>query len=285
MSYNGIVVINAKNANFNADFDGMPRRLPDGTIYATDKVLKYCIREYWAQKELPVFVRRTQEFQQTKDGKKQFYYTLEENYKNKTKRDDIPKDDDILLEDLKKFIDIRLFGVVFAAVKNKNISLTGPCQISYGINRYEKSGIYTSTILSPYRNPNEKSTESQHTTIGEQSRADDIYYVYDVCLNLNSAEHQGITITNEDIENLKDALMYSVNSINSTTMFGCETVSMLWFRNKHNKVLNNLNTLVDVYQDEDKTIVDYTKVLDHIKNDVEKESIEKYQNKVGIKMP
>jgi CRISPR-associated protein Csh2 len=44
----GIFVVKAKNSSFNSDFSGLPRRLPDksGTIYATDKALKYCIRKY-----------------------------------------------------------------------------------------------------------------------------------------------------------------------------------------------------------------------------------------------
>ena len=44
----GLIIVKSKNSNFNADFTGTPRRLPDadGTIYATDKSLKYCIRKY-----------------------------------------------------------------------------------------------------------------------------------------------------------------------------------------------------------------------------------------------
>lgn len=42
----GVFIVRADNANFNADFSHMPRELPDGQIYATDKALKYCIRKY-----------------------------------------------------------------------------------------------------------------------------------------------------------------------------------------------------------------------------------------------
>jgi CRISPR-associated protein Csh2 len=284
MNYNGIVVVNAKNANFNADFDGLPRRLPNGTIFATDKALKYCIREYLAKND-PVFVQRTKEAETKadKDGKiKLRFLTLEDNYIQKC-NGEIPKDERKILENLLKFIDVRLFGIVFAV--DSNISLTGPCQIGYGINRYDKSNIYTSSILSPYRNPGEKSQESQQTTIGEQSRADDVYYVYDICLNMNSAKKQNISLSDEDIKKLKNALKYSVEEVTSTTKFGCETVSMLWFRNNGDKIFNNLNVLVDVIDDKKNISVDYSRVLEIIKNDVDLKTLEAYNSKVKNIIP
>ena len=42
----GAVMLKAVNSNFNADFSGLPRTLPNGTVYATDKALKYTIRNY-----------------------------------------------------------------------------------------------------------------------------------------------------------------------------------------------------------------------------------------------
>lgn len=266
MNYNGIVVINAKNANFNASFDGLPRRLPDGRIFATDKALKYCIREYLSKTET-VFVQRDKEFNE-KDGElKQRYLTLKENYLKKCKVDKLPKDEKEIIDNLLNFIDVRLFGVVFAV--DSNISLTGPCQISYGVNRYEKSNIYVSSILSPYRNPSEKTQDAQQTTIGEESRADDVYYVYDICLNMNSAEKQGIKITDADITKLTEALKYSVGEVVSTTMFGVETVSFIWLENKGDKIFNNLNSLVDIFEENNEIIVDYSKVMNLIKQDVD----------------
>ncbi len=278
MNYNGVVVVNAKNASFNAGFDGLPRRLPTGRIFATDKALKYCIREYLSKEET-VFVQRTKEFHEVKDeAVVQRYLTLRENYCKKCGKENIPKDERAIIDDLKQFIDIRLFGVVFAV--DSNISITGPCQINYGINRLEGSNIYSSDILSPYRNPNEKSKDAQQTTIGEESRADDVYYVYDICLNMNSAEKQGIKIADNDIEKLKNALKYSVGEVTSTTMFGCETVSMLWFENKDDQIFNNLNSLVDVYESDGGVIVDYSKVTKLVEGNINNDSLEQYTNKV-----
>ena len=277
MNYNGIVVVNAKNASFNAGFDGLPRRLPTGRIFATDKALKYCIREYLSKEET-VFVQRSKEFHEKDGAVVQRYLTLRENYLKKSGKESIPKDERAIIDDLKQFIDIRLFGVVFAV--DSNISITGPCQINYGINRFEGSNIFSSEILSPYRNPNEQSKDAQQTTIGEESRADDVYYVYDICLNMNSAEKQGIEVSDDDIEKLKNSLKYSVGEVTSTTMFGCETVSMLWFDNKDDKIFNNLNSLVDVYESDGEVIVDYSKVTKLVEGNIDNGSLEQYSNKV-----
>src|SRR5690554_2645378 len=43
----GFVVIKSINSNYNADFSGQPRKLPNGKVYATDKALKYSIRNFW----------------------------------------------------------------------------------------------------------------------------------------------------------------------------------------------------------------------------------------------
>lgn len=43
----GFAIIKSINSNYNADFSGQPRKLPSGKVYATDKALKYSIRNYW----------------------------------------------------------------------------------------------------------------------------------------------------------------------------------------------------------------------------------------------
>ncbi|HFU75389.1 MAG TPA: hypothetical protein ENK66_04005 [Arcobacter sp.] len=42
----GAVLVKSVVANYNADFTGSPRTLPNGVVYSTDKALKYCIRNY-----------------------------------------------------------------------------------------------------------------------------------------------------------------------------------------------------------------------------------------------
>ena len=43
----GAAIVKAVNANYNADFTKMPRTLPSGIVYATDKALKYTNRYFW----------------------------------------------------------------------------------------------------------------------------------------------------------------------------------------------------------------------------------------------
>ena len=42
----GCAIVKAINANYNADFSGQPRTLPNGTVYATDKAFKYTVKNY-----------------------------------------------------------------------------------------------------------------------------------------------------------------------------------------------------------------------------------------------
>ena len=46
----GCAVVKAINSNYNADFSGQPRTLPNGTVYATDKAFKYAVKNYLDRK-------------------------------------------------------------------------------------------------------------------------------------------------------------------------------------------------------------------------------------------
>lgn len=276
-NFNGLLVVKARNGNFNAGFDGNPRTLPDGTIFATDKALKYCIREYFALfEELPVFVRRSRDFQNGKD-KKRFlgYESLEKNMESKVnllqdlvkdekckikslqnkeffaklKIEEIYKDEEMIVKVLKEFIDVRLFGVVFSPKgKGVNISYSGPVQISYGLNKLFESGAYPVQILSPYTNETVSNPDPRQPTIGEENRSDEIYYVYNLSVNKTNAKHTGMSYS--DLELFKKALMNSVDTITSCTKYGCESVALIWLNNKEDIVLNNLDEFIDIEKEE-----------------------------------
>jgi CRISPR-associated protein Csh2 len=61
----GAIIIRSINSNFNADFTHHPRTLPDGTVYSTDKALKYAIKDYFrkfnAAEEKLFYVKRFNE--------------------------------------------------------------------------------------------------------------------------------------------------------------------------------------------------------------------------------
>lgn len=98
---------------------------------------------------------------------------------------------------------------------------------------------------------------------------------------MNSAEKQGITITDSDINKLREALKYAVGEVVSTTMFGVETVSFIWFENKGDKIFNNLNSLVEIFEDTNEVVIDYTKVMEVVKGEVK--VVENYCSKVKNK--
>lgn len=276
-NYNGVLVVRAKNALFNAGFDGLPRTLPDGTIFSTDKALKYCIREYLTQfKKEKVFVRRDR---YTNEKGSLIYSNLKENFERKTNTTLKNLKDSEILKKLKEFIDVRLFGVVFSV--DSNISLTGPTQISYGINKFPKSQIYMSDILSPYADK-----KPIQTTIGNEARVDEAYYVFDISVNKNNAiGEMGTGMTNKDLEILKETLMKSVDLVTSTTKFGVESVALLWFKNKEGLILNNLNDFVEIKEENNKKVVDFSTLMTQIKKQgINKENIELKSKKVKVEV-
>jgi CRISPR-associated protein Csh2 len=279
-NYNGVLVVRAKNALFNSGFDGLPRTLPDGTIFATDKALKYCIREYLALfKEKSVFVRRNREFSNLKNEKNKLSYdTLEENFKKKTNLQKIPDEDKEVVNLLRSFIDVRMFGVVFAV--NQNISLTGPVQISYGVNKLIESSAFSSDILSPYADKS-----PVQTTIGNETRTDEVFYVYDISVNKNNAQGiLGTEMTEDDLLILKESLINGVDLITSTTKFGVESVALLWVKNEKNQILNNLNDFVKIKR-ENKPIIDLKELITYLKSEGINDSdieIKSKENKIYI---
>lgn len=43
----GVIGISSIMANWNADFSGYPKSLSDGTIFGSDKALKYPMKKMW----------------------------------------------------------------------------------------------------------------------------------------------------------------------------------------------------------------------------------------------
>ena len=175
----GAVVIKSKLANYNADFTGNPRTLPDGTVYATDKVLKFKIRDYLEKSGKEIFSK-------TKYKENGNPMTLEE--VSKYHFGEVSNDKLEVLNNLLSLIDVRLFGATFAMQSggkndnNVNVSIHGPVQISYGVNRFlefRDSGMFTDQIGSPYASKEDAS----QTTLGAQTRSFEAHYVHHFSIN------------------------------------------------------------------------------------------------------
>jgi len=263
----GIVIIKSENSNFNADFTGTPRRLPDAksTIYATDKALKYAIRKYWVDNGKHVFVWKT--FRSLEDA--YLPLTLEERFGSMKELLKMEKPLDIFAQ----CIDTKLFGITFAmkskkskedkTKENKNISLTGPVQITYGVNRFDENIFFSNDILSPYASE----SGDKSSTIGNENKAKEIYYVYDFVINpqnlmnhyeSNNEVQEKMAVTVDDIDSLKEAFKYAVTNLNTAAKIGSENVLSLFITLPENSrvQLPIMKNLVNIQKDKGQTVID-----------------------------
>lgn len=287
----GAAVIKSINSNYNADFTHQPRTLPDGRVYATDKALKYLVRNYL----------------QHESGEKIFYYkTLKEDTLNPRSLDEtyvkyfgeIPKgegkgaekDASIkrkMLGNLLQCLDVRLFGGTYAGATN--LSMHGPVQITHGINQFVRGEIYSEQIMSPFRNSNEDKADSAMTTLGSQSKLREGHYVYGVSVNAKNLEMltqlSGTEnhLSTDDIEKLKPGLRSGATYYNSSAKAGTDNEMLVWVELKEGSklVLPSFTELIQV-KDNDKRDIDLAALSGlleqkHILAEIEK--IEVYYNK------
>lgn len=287
----GCAIVKAINANYNADFSGQPRTLPNGTVYATDKAFKYTIKNYLKD----VF-----------DNEIIFYFkslnpnlnpiSLDETYKKyfkdypkvvKNKKEEISKA--MVAKHLLSCLDIRLFGATFAG--ETNISIHGPLQINHGVNIWKENNIFSEQITSPFSNKaDDKDAERGMTTIGRQSKLEEGHYIHHYSINpcnlrdiVENAE-DAQTISKEDIVKLKEAMRRGVTWYDSASKTGCENEILLWVQLKENSkiVLPNFTTLIDLLPEKEngKCIYDFIGLREELsKVTGEIEAIEIYYNK------
>lgn len=151
----GCVVIKSVNSNYNADFSHQPRTLPDGSVYATDKALKYTVRNY-IDKNYPedkVFYFKSLNGDMQLRDLDQNYARFFGDYPKADKKEAV-KARKVILGNLLSCLDVRLFGGTFAS-KTANLSIHGVVQPTHGVNRYVEGIIYSEQIASPFRNSND----------------------------------------------------------------------------------------------------------------------------------
>ena len=139
----GCVVIKSVNSNYNADFSHQPRTLPDGSVYATDKALKYTVRNY-IDKNYPedkVFYFKSLNGDMQPRDLDQNYARFFGDYPKADKKEAV-KARKVILGNLLSCLDVRLFGGTFAS-KTANLSIHGVVQPTHGVNRYVEGIIYS----------------------------------------------------------------------------------------------------------------------------------------------
>lgn len=292
----GCAIIKSINSNYNADFSHQPRTLPDGTVYATDKALKYSVRNYWNKvlnEKVFYFKSLTEEMSpRTLDETLEKHFgKIEESDKNKLRLK--------VLKSILSCLDVRLFGGTYAG--KTNISIHGTCQITHGINRFPENVIYSEQIMSPFRNPSEKNADSTMTTLGTQSKLREGHYVHHFSVNpknieedvkrinstantkdlFNANAESVIGLTTEDISKLKEGLRKGASFYDSAAKAGTENEVLLWVQLREGSkiVLPSFVELVDVKADR---TIDFERVKailskEHIAKEIEK--IEVFYNK------
>lgn len=285
----GCALVKAINSNYNADFSGQPRTLPDGTVYATDKAFKYTVKNY---------------LKDVYTNEKIFYFkslnetlnpiSLDESYKkyfgdypkSGKKNDVISKP--IVAKNLLSCLDVRMFGATFAG--ETNISIHGTVQVNHGINIWHENNIFSEQITSPFSNKaNDPDAERGNTTLGRQSRLQEGHYLHHFSINPQNLKDVFVIagvesgLSTDDIEKLKEAMRRGATWYDSAAKAGTENELLLWVQLKAESklVLPNFTSLVisEKTKVEGKTVFDVSKLSAELKkhaSDIEK--IEIYVN-------
>lgn len=289
----GCAIVKAINSNYNADFSGQPRTLPDGIVYATDKAFKYSIKKYLkdAYENVEVFYMKT-----LNDNLNPM--SLDERYEDlfRAKPKDETKKD--VVKNLLSCLDVKLFGATFTSDK-KNVSVHGPVQINHGMNIWKDNYIYSEQITSPFRNEasnkasntdEDPDTEKSMTTIGRQSRLEEGHYLHHFSVNPGNLDDiseivgECVKLNDADIDKLKVGMRRGVTWYDSASKAGCENEMLVWVELQEGSklVLPSFATLINLEEEKEngKCVYDFealTNKLEDIKSSVE--SVEVYYNK------
>ena len=293
----GCAMVKAINSNYNADFSGQPRTLPNGVVYATDKAFKYAIKTYLKDvypQEIIFYFKSLNENLNP--------LSLDETYVRHF--GDYPKgsgkDKDKVLKsnvarNLLRCLDIRLFGATFAG--ETNISVHGPVQINHGVNIWKENNIFTEQITSPFSNKaNDPEAEKGMTTIGRQSKLEEGHYLHHFSVNpgnlsgiVSLSGENAEALSDEDITKLKEAMRRGVTRYDSASKAGSENEMLIWVELKEDSkvVLPNFSNLIVLESEKGngKYVYDMVllkEVLNNNKSEIK--SIEVYYNKQSVEL-
>lgn len=289
----GCAVVKAINSNYNADFSGQPRTLPNGVVYATDKAYKYTIKNYFRD------IYKNETIFYFKSLNKQLNpISLDETYQKYF--GDYPKEKGkpakaAVVKNLLSCLDIRLFGATFAG-KDVNISVHGTVQVNHGVNIWKENNIFSEQITSPFANKaGDADAEKGMTTIGRQSRLEEGHYLHHFSVNpsnlatIAALVENAPTVSTDDIAKLKEAMQRGATWYDSASKAGCENEMLVWVQLKENSkiVLPNFTTLITLEEktENGKYVYDFSGLkaeLERIGNEIEK--IEIYYNRQACQL-
>jgi len=190
-----LFVYDVTDANPNGDpLDENKPRIDEETNVniVTDVRLKRTIRDYWDRyKGLEIFIKEIRK----EDGNL------------KTKEEMLKDFNENPEEILRRCIDMRCFGAT-TAVKGKAITYTGPVQFKYGrsLHRVELTFIKGTTVM-PSGEEKERGTFTERYILPYSLIA-----FYGV-VNENTARYQNINLTEEDIDQLLEAMWFGTKNL------------------------------------------------------------------------
>jgi len=283
----GVVGIRSIMSNWNADMTGNPKTLLTGEIFGSDKAFKYPIKRMWQLQGKKVLYIKSYKIDDDKLQPKDLNERYEELF---GKLDDKTPSKEVL-KNLFSAIDVMNFGATFAE-KKQNISITGAVQVGQGYNKYDKTNIEVIDILSPFRNPNERSESAQATSMGKKIVTQEAHYFYpfsvnpanyDDYLSLGIEGFEGYTV--EAFEQFKQACLVAATAFNTNSKAGCENEFALFLYCKPGSqlFLANLDSYIDFSKKESKNVIDTSRLKEHLKDSMDQvEKIEVFYNKSEV---
>ncbi|MBN1414323.1 MAG: type I CRISPR-associated protein Cas7 [Bacteroidales bacterium] len=291
----GCVIVKSINSNYNADFSHQPRTLPNGVVYATDKALKFAIRHYIRNTYTDITNERNSQqkvFYYTRKNENGNPLTLDQTYKTlfgdfptkeiekEKKKKDVGTekskekiiDKNALRNNLLSCIDVRLFGCTYAG--ETNISIHGTTQPNHGVNIWRENNIFSEQIKSSFAD----GEDAEMTTLGRQSKLQEGHYLHHFSVNPKNIESAFHSLSDDDIEKLKEALRKGVTYYDSASKAGTDNEFLLWVKLDENSktVLPNFRNLVLLDKKDGKIEIDlsgFTKVFNKNKEQIKEVEI------------
>ena len=250
----GVIGISSIMANWNADFSGYPKTTSDGTVFGSDKALKYPMKKMWDNEGKKVLYIKSMKFNETALVPRSLGERYEYIFGEK-----VEKDPQRTLKNLFSAVDVKNFGATFAEAKN-NISITGAVQFGQGFNKYEDSTAEEQQILSPFRNgskDDKKDEEAKNSTLGTKITSNEAHYFYPFVINplaYKEFKELGVTegYTEEDYQNFKRTALVSATAFATNAKEGCENEFALFVETEPDLYLPNLTEYISFDKGEKK---------------------------------
>lgn len=285
----GVLGIQSIMANWNADFTGYPKTTSDGSVFGSDKALKFPMKKMWENEGEKVLYIKSYRFSEGKKGEITLVpRSLKERYEAVFQIPNLKdcKSTKEVLENLFQAIDVKNFGATFAEEGN-NISITGAVQIGQGFNKYSQSETQTQSILSPFRDASQdgKKDEAKSSTLGMKIVSDEAHYFYPFTINpLAYKEYAALGVTQgyttQDYEKFKKTALVSATAFATNAKVGCENEFAFFVECEDTLYLPNLSEYIQfekgIGEEKNKIIVTCDQLLKQVSEQIK--TMEIYYN-------